>query len=280
MTENYVKVDDINICYEIGGKGDSIILVHGFGAKKEYWIGQFEPLKKHFQVIRFDNRGAGKSDRPNEPFTMELFASDIKGLMDVLHIKRAHIIGWSLGGMMAQVFALTYPERVNKLILINTLPYWPSADDTGIKMYVDNKIATYEAILKDPEKAFFDHASMSYTRKFIKTMKENRAQKFFGLFTTDDLIAINSTDISTPQDFKNQANALRNFNILDRLSNIKSQTLIIAAAQDRQTPLSMNEKIQSAIPNSKLIAIEEAGHRSPMEKALEINEQIIKFLKS
>ncbi len=280
MNEEFALVNGVKICYEIGGTGEDIVLVHGFGAKKEYWVGQFEPLKKHFRVVRFDNRGAGKSDRLNELFTMEMFANDIKGLMDALDLKKAHIIGWSLGGMMAQVFAIRYPEKVNKLILINTLPYWPSVDDAGIKMYVDSRIASYEATLKDPEKAFFDHASMSYTRKFIKKMRENQTQKFFNLFTTDDLIKMNSIDISTPQDLKNQANALKNFNILDQLPRIKNQTLIIAAAQDRQTPLSMNEKIQAAIPNSKLLAIEEAGHRSPMEKAPEINDQIIKFLKS
>ena len=116
----YIEVNGIKICYEVQGVGDPVVLVHGFGAKKETWLGQFGPLSEKFKVIRFDNRGAGKSDRPNEPFTMDMFVEDIKGLMDALAIDKAHIIGWSLGGMIVQHFLLKYPERVDKAVLLLT----------------------------------------------------------------------------------------------------------------------------------------------------------------
>ena len=100
MPELFAEVNGIKFCYEILGEGDPLILVHGFGSKKESWIAQFKPFSEHFKVIRFDNRGSGKSHRPKEIYTMEVFADDIAGLMDYLKIDKAHIIGWSLGGMI------------------------------------------------------------------------------------------------------------------------------------------------------------------------------------
>ena len=93
MTESFAKVNGIKICYEIKGEGDPVVLVHGITAKKEDWICQFSPLSNKFKVIRFDNRGAGKSDRPNKPYTMESYANDLNALLDALSIKKANIIG-------------------------------------------------------------------------------------------------------------------------------------------------------------------------------------------
>ncbi|MFX0105563.1 MAG: alpha/beta fold hydrolase, partial [Candidatus Hodarchaeota archaeon] len=75
MTDLFADVNSIKICYEIRGEGEPILLVHGFGDRKEHWRAQFGELSEHFQVIRFDNRGAGKSDRPDDIYSMELFAN-------------------------------------------------------------------------------------------------------------------------------------------------------------------------------------------------------------
>ena len=138
MTEQFADVNGIKICYDIHGDGDPVILIHGFSDRKEHWRAQVGTLSKHFKVIRMDNRGAGKSDRPDGDYTMEDYASDIAGLMDSLGIEKSHIIGHSLGGMIAQNFAILYPNRVDKLILINTIPgLKPPGEsiDEAIKMY-------------------------------------------------------------------------------------------------------------------------------------------------
>ena len=277
MTELYADVNKIKICYEISGEGEPVILIHGFGVKNKVWIGQFGPLSEKFKVIRFDNRGAGKSDRPNEPYTMDMFADDINGLMDFLNIDKAHIVGWSLGGMIVQTFVLKYQNRVNKLVLINTLPNWP-ADKSGLEMYKNGQIEGYHAKLKDPTKKFFESASMGFSRKFRKMMEEDPKKKFHGLFSAEDLINESIIDPSTPQDIINQVNALGNYNVLDKLHNIDVETLIICASNDRQTPKSRNELIHEKIQNSKLVVIEKAGHDSPKERVPEVNKHIIDFL--
>ncbi|MHA1803315.1 MAG: alpha/beta fold hydrolase [Promethearchaeota archaeon] len=279
MSESFVEVNGIKICYEIKGEGEPLFLVHGFGAKKEVWVGQFEPLSKHFKVIRFDNRGAGKSDRPNQPYTMEMFADDLAGLMDALNIPKAHIVGWSLGGMIVQKFLILYPEKVKKAVLINTLPSWP-ADKSGLEMYKNSQIESYHARLKDPVGTFFEKAKMGFSRQFLKMMREDPKKVFHGLFSAEDLIKESTINPSTPQDIINQTHALGNYNVLEDLSKVKTPTLIICADKDRQTPKVMNEKIHEKIPNSELVVIKGAGHDSPKERAPEINEHIIKFLKN
>ncbi|NVM34734.1 MAG: alpha/beta hydrolase [Candidatus Lokiarchaeota archaeon] len=278
MTELFADVNGIKICYEVQGDGDPVVLIHGFGVKKEQWIGQFGPLSEHFKVIRLDNRGAGKSDRPNEPYTMEIFAEDVKGLLDFLKIEKAHIIGWSTGGMMAQHFAINFPSSVNKLILINTIDAWP-ADKSGLEVYKNAQIARYESRLKDPEQAFFETSKMGYSRPFIKLMKEDLKKKFHGLFSAEDLIKDSIINPATPQDITNQANALGNHNVTEKLHLIKAETLVICADKDRQMPKAVNFKLHEGIPNSKFVVIEGASHESPQEKAPEVNEKIIEFLK-
>ncbi|MEJ2276490.1 MAG: alpha/beta hydrolase [Candidatus Lokiarchaeota archaeon] len=278
MTEKFTNVNGIKLCYEIKGEGEPLILVHGFGVTKEVWIAQFEPLAEYFKVIRFDNRGAGKSDRPNEPYRMEMFADDIAGLMDNLEINKAHILGWSLGGMIVQTFALKYPNRINKIVLINTLPQWPG-DKSGLQMYENSQIDGYHEKIEHPKEAFFNKAKMGFSRKFIKQMKDNPNKKFHNLFSADELIEQSITNPSRPQDIRNQTHALGAYDVLDDLHKIEILTLIICAEKDRQTPKIMNEKIHEKIPNSKLIVIENAGHDSPKERAPEVNQHIIDFLK-
>ena len=161
MEPTFTNVNGVNICYEIFGDGDPVLLVHGFGAKKETWIAQTEPLAKHFRVIRFDNRGAGKSDRPDGPYTMEVFADDIAGLIDYIKIDKVHIIGWSLGGMIVQNFVLKYPKRVNKVVLINTNYGVP--DENGIEVYKNMRIE--EAKLK--KSILKKHFGMVLAKDFI-----------------------------------------------------------------------------------------------------------------
>ncbi len=279
MSKKFANVNGIKICYEIKGKGEPLILVHGFGGNKEGWIAQFEPLAEHFKVIRFDNRGAGESDRPDMPYTMEIFADDIAGLMDYLNIKKSHISGWSLGGMIVQQFAIKYPERINKIVLINTLPKGPG-NKAGIKIYEQNQINDYHRKMEDPKAAFFEGARLGFYHSFRKELEKNPHKKHYGLFSAEDIIKINALNPSTPQDIKNQAHALENYDVFDKLPQIKNETLILAASHDRLTPKSMNQKIHEQIPNSKLIIIEKAGHESPREKTPQVNQYIIDFLKS
>ncbi len=260
------------------GQGYPVILVHGFGGNKEGWIAQYGPLKEKFQVVRFDNRNGGGSNRPNEPLTVEILADDVRGLMDYLKIKKAHIIGWSLGGIIVQRFALKYPNRLNKLILINTVMGAPN--EQGVELLKKNMIEELELRKQDPEEAFWKGARLGFYIKFRKEMKANPKKKFYGLWSVEDLIKNSIKDLPTTQDIINQSNALFKTITLDDLSKIKNPTLLLAASHDRLTSSNTMVEMHKVIPNSTLETIDKAGHNSPYSKAPEINKIMIDFLKN
>ena len=275
MSELFAIINGIKICYKIKGDGYPVILIHGF-AKKEFWVCQIDELSKTFKVIWYDNRGVGKSDRPNEPYTMELLADDLKGLMDFLGINKAHMIGHSLGGMVLQHFALKYPKHLNKLVLISTNAGTP--DKAAIEMFKNNQIALYETRLNDPEKAFYNKMKGRVTRKFLKMMQEDPKRKFHGSFSAEDLMLNDNIEPWRPQDIINHANALANHHILNRLHDIKNETLILTADKDRITPKIESEQMHEKMPKSKL-KVFSGGHYFPLEVAPEVNQVILEFLK-
>jgi pimeloyl-ACP methyl ester carboxylesterase len=277
MTNLFAEnINGIKICYEIHGEGYPVFLVHGFAAKKEYWIAQISDLSKKFKIITPDNRGAGKSNRPNMPYTMEMLVNDLKGLMDFLKIGKANLIGHSLGGAVIQHFALKYPDYVNKIILICSFPDLP-LDEVGIRMYKENQIAMYEARLKDPIKAFYDKMKLRFSREFIKLMKEDPKKKFHGIFSAYDLIESEKIDSASPQDINNLTNALINHRVLNQLPEIKNETLIIAGDKDKLASKASRDQLHEKIPNSTLKLVS-GSHWVNLEKAPEVNQIILNFL--
>ncbi|MFX1358029.1 MAG: alpha/beta fold hydrolase [Promethearchaeota archaeon] len=277
MVKEYANVNGIKLCYEIKGEGEPVILVHGFGGNKEGWIAQWNSLSEHFKVIRFDNRNGGESDRPKQPNTMEMLADDVRGLMDYLSITKAHVIGWSMGGIIVQKFALKYPERLKKLVLINTVLGAP--DKQGIDLIKNNHIKELEDRKKDPVKCFWDDARLGFYFKFRKEMKANPKKKFYGLWSVDDLIEFQNFSPPTPQDITYQSAALIQTFTYDDLKTLKTPTLLIASSHDRLTSSNTMIQMHEAIPNSRLKMIEKAGHNSPLSRASEVNNTIIEFLK-
>jgi len=277
MIESYADVNGIKMCFEILGEGDLVLLIHGLGSKKESWVGQFKPLSEHFKVIRFDNRGAGKSDRPKGDYSMELFADDIAGLMDFLKIEKTHIIGWSLGGMIVQNFVLKYPERVNKMVLINT--NYGTHDESGAEAYKNMRLEGLKAIKEDPEKAFWHSLRQNYHINFRKQLEAEPSKKWYGLWSAEDLIKESMINPPTIEDIEVQAKAASTHHTLERLHEIKNESLLITSTHDRVMPVAVMKEMHERIPNSTLKIIDKAGHGSPRSRAPEINQIIIDFLK-
>jgi len=110
-------VNGIKVYYEIHGKGDPLVLIMGLRRNAEWWYCQIPALSEHFKVIAFDNRGAGRSEKPRMDYSIRLFADDTAGLLEALKIKSAHVLGISMGGYIAQELAINYPDKVRCLIL-------------------------------------------------------------------------------------------------------------------------------------------------------------------
>ncbi|MHA2429789.1 MAG: alpha/beta fold hydrolase [Promethearchaeota archaeon] len=276
MTESYVIINGIKICYEIHGEGYPVVLIHGFGLHKEFWIAQISELAKHFKVISLDNRGSGKSDHPKEPYKLETLADDVKCLLDALGIQKAHVIGWATGAMIAQYLVIQYPLRVNKLVLIAALTKLP-VDKSGLEMFKNSQLAFYKEKLKDPENAFFKKMKQRFSRKFYKQLVQEPEEKFHGIFTTSDLMDLVFKDSSQPYDIENRINAIAGLNTIDQTHEIQNVVLVLAAEKDRISPKSVSIELNNKLKRSELIVFD-GGHYFPLENAPEVNKYIIDFL--
>ena len=113
-----IKVNDINIYHEIHGDGFPFLLIRGLSSDVYRWPSSFvKEISHKFKVILFDNRGAGRTDKPDIEYSIKMMADDTVGLMKAMNIEKANILGYSMGGSIAQEVVLNYPERVNKLLL-------------------------------------------------------------------------------------------------------------------------------------------------------------------
>lgn len=125
-----VRVNDIQIYYETRGEGEPLVVIVGLGTDISEWENIIAPLSRHYHVIACDNRGAGRTDKPNIPYSIAMMAADTAGLLRALGIARSNVLGVSLGGRIALELALTHPEQVDRLMLVSTSarvaqrPWW------------------------------------------------------------------------------------------------------------------------------------------------------------
>jgi pimeloyl-ACP methyl ester carboxylesterase len=169
-----VKVDDVNLYYELYGEGDPLVLIAGTGISLAPWrVFQVPEFSKQYQVLIYDHRGLGRSDKPDMHYTTRLFARDCAGLMDALEIKKAHIMGHSMGGRVAQWLALDYPQKIRSLVLSGTGSgkYSEQLEDYPRGVPMD---AALEMIEKGYEKYQHDHwgPGFMFSDRFVKEHPE------------------------------------------------------------------------------------------------------------
>lgn len=156
---------DIKLNYIDKGTGEPFILLHGNGEYLEYFEHQIEEFSKEYRVIALDTRGHGKSPRGDKPFTIRQFADDLKDFMDEIGIEKAHILGFSDGGNIAMIFAMKYPDRVNKVILNGANLY-----ASGVKLSCQLSIT-------------FEYYQALYFSK--KSAKAKKKAELYGLMVKD-----------------------------------------------------------------------------------------------
>jgi 3-oxoadipate enol-lactonase len=277
MSEFFTQINGIKMCYSVQGEGYPLILLHGFAMYKEFWNWQAETLSKNFKVITLDFRGCGRSEHPKNEYFMEDLADDVKTLMDYLQIKKVNLGGHSFGGMVSQHFALRYPERLNKLLLMSTFANLPLSK-SGLEMYKQSQLNFYDLKMKDPTSAFWNKMKQRFSRDFFKEMMDNPSKIFPNGFKPLDLLDFEKNNgTSEPEDILHMINAIIHHNTLDRLKEIESKTLILAAEKDRVVSKLSCEIFHQQIPNSEL-KIFNGSHFFMLEEATEVNETILKFL--
>lgn len=261
-----MNVGDISLCYKIQGKGKPLIAVTGFASAQNTFFMLARKFARHYRVVTFDNRGIGASDKPAGPYTMDMMAGDALGLMDVLGIDRAHILGGSMGGMIAQHIAIDHPQKVDRLVLFNT-----SADNQWLLDLAKAIIPgwnqeVYGIPADDCRKLIKEMVDRSFNHPFNRLVLGGLAGLQVRLGKIDSLVA--------------QLGAMMSHNVLDKLQSIKSHTLVLTGTLDRLIPPQLSEVLASGIAGAKLVSIDGGSHTLAGEMAGRFKEEVLDFLSS
>ncbi|MFZ5597524.1 MAG: alpha/beta fold hydrolase [Bacillota bacterium] len=238
-----VMVNDINIYYEVKGEGFPLVLIMGLAGNLDWWPRELtDRLAGHYKLVLFDNRGAGRTDAPEGEYSIPMFAGDTVGLLDRLGIEKAHIFGVSMGGMIAQEIAISYPERVEKLVLGCTF-CGPQHSIPAQPEIINFLINPQSAGLKDFLKILFPE-------DYIK----NNMDK------TDEFIRLYKIAPISPEAQLRQVGAVMKFDSLSRLSQIAAPTLVITGDGDVLIPAGNSSILAENIPGARLIVLDGCGH--------------------
>lgn len=258
----FVNNQSAKIYWDEQGQGTPLLLIMGLGYPSALWQRTRPALSQHFRTVALDNRGVGLSEVPPGPYSIATMASDAAAVLDAAGIPDAHVFGVSMGGMIAQEFALQYPERTRALILGCTSPGGPSAVRAEKKV-IDILYArgmTFEQSREAILPYIYDAAT---SRDKIE----------------EDLL-LRRRWLPSVAGYMAQLQAISAWQSHDRLGEIKAPTLVIHGNSDALVPPANAKLIAQRIPGTKLILLDHASHLFLTDQTEVAHEAILEFLLS
>jgi pimeloyl-ACP methyl ester carboxylesterase len=225
------------------------VFLHGFLCDSRCWSGQLAQLKDRFRVVAWDAPGAGSSADPPDTFTTASYAHSLAGCLDAIGIERAHVVGLSWGGILAQEFYRLYPQRVRSLVLADTYAGWSGSLPEAVWK---ERLAS---CLRDA-----DGPSEALVAKFVPGVFTDAAPQHL----RDQFAGIVSG--FHPAGFRLMSLSSAEVDTRDLLPRIEVATLLLWGDDDRRSPLHIAEQFRAAIPGAELSIIPKAGHLSNMEQ--------------
>jgi pimeloyl-ACP methyl ester carboxylesterase len=261
-----IRIDKLVMYYETQGNGNPLVLISGLGSNATVWYRQVPALAEHYKVLTFDNRGAGRTARPEYEYTIPELAYDTRFLMDALAMEPAHVFGFSMGGMVAQELALQWPEAVRSLVLGCTFCGGPHA------IRAQQEIASYARPAGPASQSFEEDMEASwkliYSDQFIADNHDFLMKR-----------ARELADLRMPPEFfARQVGAIARHDTFHRLQEIQVPTLIITGNADPLMPPANSTILHQQIPNSELVVLPGASHYFFIERAEETNAHVLRFL--
>ncbi len=260
-----VNLSNISLYFEIHGKGHPILLISGLNSDNASWASVGNKLAKHFRVIVFDNHGSGRSDTPNKKYSIREMADDAVGILDHLKIKKCHVMGHSMGGYIAQEFAIYYPERVGKLILEATAPISSTRNNI-----------LFNDFLKRFEKDHDNKALMRLWTYWSFSPKTFERKNYIAAFIKN---ASTYPYLQSAEGFKGQITAIASFNACAEIKNIKAKTFVIIGSDDILIYPVESMKLVRGIKGSVFDEIKDTGHCVHVEKPDVFASKVIQFLR-
>lgn len=255
-----VKVNGITINYVVEGEGPWVTMSHSLACNLSMWDEQARLLvDQGFKVLRFDTRGHGASDAPDESYTLEQMAADLHGLFAALHVRRTHWVGLSMGGMIGETFALKYPGVFESMVLADTTSRRPP----------------------NAEQMWGERVRLAREQGMVALVESTLARWFTEPYRQahPEVMARIGNDIrNTPvAGFAGCCDAIAKIDVLDRLKEIDCPALVIVGDQDHGTPPEMARQIHANLRGSELLIIPSAAHLSNIEQPAAFNKALLDF---
>jgi 3-oxoadipate enol-lactonase len=258
-------LDGLNINYRLEGDGrETVVLVNGLADDLDTWVDQMPALlESGYRVLRFDNRGIGRSDKPMGPYTTSMFAADTKALVDHLQISDFHMLGVSMGGMIAQEYALAYPADLRSLTLACTYAAPGPFCSRMFSLWEDMaSVMGVPAVMRDV-------TVWAFTPEFFET-RPGDAEAFE--------TAMRFLDQPIPA-YLAQLHSIQTHDATDRLGSLNVPTLVLAGETDILIPVELSRRLHSLIPGAEW-ATTTGGHACLWEYPESFNRAVVAFLQS
>ncbi len=261
-----VKVDGVNLYYETHGDGFPLLMILGLSENVYWWDSpMINDLSKYFKTVIFDNRGVGRSDNLDGDVSIEMMCADALGLMDALNINQAHILGHSMGGMIAQELALKFPGRIKKLVLCST----SCGGSKAVLPLIETQRLLGKLSIKEHTRDLTEEAMLHiFTKEFMDENPEFMEKKI------DDILIIPIK----PTTFKAQMTAWMRYNSCRKLKEINIPTLIIHGKQDILVPYRNGEILAEKIPKAEIVYFDSNAHLIHTEEPDKFIKVLLKFL--
>ena len=272
------KVGDVELYYEEHGTGEPLLLIMGFAADSTGWIFQTPEFSKRYRTIVFDNRGVGRSSKPAGPYSIHQMADDAVGLLDALDVRRAHVVGLSMGGMIAQELTLRHPARVRGLVLAATYPE-PDEDverhrtfmlgQLGGSIDVEGEVKI-DLTTVNPLMLFQHLLPIVFNPDFLSQKLPELLPIFAGAlqygFSMEAILG--------------QMEAVMTHRSTDRLHQIAAPTMVITGDADRLIPPANSDVLARSIPGARLVTVPGGSHGFNIETPDVFNREILRFLET
>ncbi len=252
---------DLSMYYELNGNGHPLILIHGLGSSSRDWEKQVEAFSKSSKVITLDLRGHGRSSKPPGPYNITMFAEDTADLIRALGVSPVHIVGISMGGMVAFELAINNPQLIRSLVIVNSYP--------------EMRVETLKEHIQVWRRFFFLEifgmrgTGMILSRHLFPFPEQAELSKVF----------VQRWAENDKRAYRESLRAIINWDVEAYLGEIRCPVLVVASDRDYM-PLEEKGEYTSKIPNAKMVVIENSRHAVTAERPNQFNAVVGKFLEN
>ena len=255
----FFSIDGTRLYWTERGAGAPLLFVHGLGSSGRDWAEQVDHFADHYRVLRLDLRGHGRSERGDGPYAIAQFARDVAIFLREREAVPAHVVGLSMGGMVALELAAGAPRLIRRLVVVNSVADMRLHSWHDVWFYVSRRLTVQLLGMRRVGR-------LLARELFVKPSQEDLRRKFVRRWAQNDKRA-----------YLRSVDAIMRWSVADRLGRIDVPTLLVSSDED-YTPVSDKERIVERMPNAELAVVDDTRHALPVERPDEFNAIVDDFL--